>query len=297
MSSQRIGLFGEVLFDHFPDGSRVPGGAPLNVAWHLQAFGAAPLLISRLGSDADAQNMRSLIGHWQLDPSGLQQDPQRPTGWVRVTLKDGEPSYQIVEDVAWDAISTLHLPALGWLYHGSLALRSAASTRAFDAMRLALQGAGTRLYFDVNLRPPWYQPQQVLARLLHADWAKLNAAEFRELYGASDPLDTATLEAARKDWQLSGLIVTQGAQGAVVVTADETLQARPVAIDAAATVDTVGAGDAFSSVFLLGLASQWPLAVTLRRALDFAAQIVTRRGATVDDPAFYRAVLSSWQTP
>jgi len=31
-------IFGEVLFDHFPDGSRVLGGAPFNVAWHLQAF-------------------------------------------------------------------------------------------------------------------------------------------------------------------------------------------------------------------------------------------------------------------
>jgi len=33
-------LFGEVLFDHFPDGSEVLGGAPFNVAWHLQGLGA-----------------------------------------------------------------------------------------------------------------------------------------------------------------------------------------------------------------------------------------------------------------
>ena len=31
-------VFGEVLFDCFPDGSRVLGGAPFNVAWHCQAF-------------------------------------------------------------------------------------------------------------------------------------------------------------------------------------------------------------------------------------------------------------------
>jgi fructokinase len=30
-----IHVFGEVLFDYFPDGSRVLGGAPFNVAWHL----------------------------------------------------------------------------------------------------------------------------------------------------------------------------------------------------------------------------------------------------------------------
>ena len=35
-------IFGEVLFDQFEDGSSVLGGAPFNVAWHLQAFGMQP---------------------------------------------------------------------------------------------------------------------------------------------------------------------------------------------------------------------------------------------------------------
>ena len=45
-------LFGEVLHDCFPDGSRVLGGAPLNVAWHLRALGLDPYLVSRVGDDA-----------------------------------------------------------------------------------------------------------------------------------------------------------------------------------------------------------------------------------------------------
>ena len=35
-------VFGEVLFDCFEDGSKVLGGAPFNVAWHLAGFGAEP---------------------------------------------------------------------------------------------------------------------------------------------------------------------------------------------------------------------------------------------------------------
>ncbi len=35
-------IFGEVLFDCFSDGNSVLGGAPFNVAWHLQAFGLSP---------------------------------------------------------------------------------------------------------------------------------------------------------------------------------------------------------------------------------------------------------------
>ena len=44
-------IFGEVLFDRFPDGSIVLGGAPFNIAWHLQAFKQSPLFISRVGDD------------------------------------------------------------------------------------------------------------------------------------------------------------------------------------------------------------------------------------------------------
>ncbi len=33
----QVCVFGEVLFDHFPDGRRVLGGAPFNVAWNLAA--------------------------------------------------------------------------------------------------------------------------------------------------------------------------------------------------------------------------------------------------------------------
>ncbi|MGD9171680.1 MAG: carbohydrate kinase, partial [Candidatus Thiodiazotropha sp.] len=39
MNKTAIAIFGEVLFDCFPTGEQVLGGAPFNVAWHLQAFG------------------------------------------------------------------------------------------------------------------------------------------------------------------------------------------------------------------------------------------------------------------
>ena len=59
-------------------------------------------------------------------------------------------------------------------------------------------------------------------------------------------------------------------------------------------VDTVGAGDAFTSVMLLGLVRDWPLDITLRRAQDFASRIVGQRGAVVQDPAFYAEFISAW---
>ncbi|NIV35790.1 MAG: carbohydrate kinase, partial [Anaerolineae bacterium] len=57
-------IFGEVLFDEFEDGSAVLGGAPFNVAWHLQGFGLNPLFISRIGTDALGAQVQQQMRDW-----------------------------------------------------------------------------------------------------------------------------------------------------------------------------------------------------------------------------------------
>jgi fructokinase len=140
--SARPCIFGEVLFDHFPDGGRVLGGAPFNVAWHLQAFGESPVLISRVGSDPDAAAVIDAMDDWRLDRTGLQSDARLPTGRVEVSIEAGEPAYDIVHPAAWDAIEPHGLtPRCPLLYHGTLALRD---ERAREAWR-QLHGSRTGL--------------------------------------------------------------------------------------------------------------------------------------------------------
>jgi fructokinase len=62
----------------------------------------------------------------------------------------------------------------------------------------------------------------------------------------------------------------------------------------APVVDTVGAGDAFASVLILGLLRRWPLETALERAQAFASAVVGQRGATQEDPAFYRQFTRNW---
>ena len=284
-------VFGEVLFDVFPTGQRVLGGAPFNVAWHLQAFGLRPRLVSRVGEDADGDAIRHAMQGWGMDTSGLQTDAERPTGRVTVRLEQGEPHYEILDGRAWDAIDAgLLRPTTGeLLYHGSLAVRSAVSARALRRLR---EGGPAGVFMDVNLRDPWWQRDAVLALLEGADWAKLNEHELAVLgTERGDTLDQA--RAFRERHGLHGLLVTCGAKGALAVTADgEYESVTPRA--GLAVVDTVGAGDAFAAVSLLGLVRGWPLAVTLTRAQSFAEQLVTRRGATVADRDVYRAIATGW---
>ena len=127
MKNQSVIIFGEVLFDCFPDGNIVLGGAPFNVAWHLQAFGVSTLFISRIGDDYYGNNIKEAMQNWGMDLSGLQLDSEHPTGVVNVNFINNEPHYEIVENSAYDFIQSSRLPSLkkdAILYHGTLALRS-----------------------------------------------------------------------------------------------------------------------------------------------------------------------------
>jgi fructokinase len=287
--SAGICIFGEVLFDHFPDGSRVLGGAPFNVAWHLQAFGEQPLFISRVGSDDEGEAIRQAMHEWGMSSRALQRDPQLPTGRVTIQFVAGEPAYEIVKPCAYDAIEPAPAATLACrlFYHGSLALRDATSRQSAEQLRSG--GHGT-LFVDVNLRPPWWQREQVLEMVRRANWVKLNDEELTLLM-APHPAAASRL---LMEYELDGLIVTHGSRGAELLTADGGHhQVQPQADSR--VVDTVGAGDAFASVIILGLNHGWPYDLNLQRAQTFASAIVGQRGATVSDPAFYRGFIDDWQ--
>ena len=285
-------VFGEVLFDVFPDGSEVMGGAPFNVAWHLQAFGLNPLFVSRVGDDALGHAIRDAMEQWGMDASGLQTDPVHSTGMVTVSLRGGEPTFDIKADRAYDRIDTEELPdipANPLLYHGSLALRDEHSRAALARLK---EQSNPRPFVDVNLRPPWWDKETVLGLVEDASWVKINADELALLVPETD----GRAEQARllqERFGLQGVFVTEGAAGAFARTPEEEiLRVAPQAN--VRVVDAVGAGDAFASVLILGLTRSWPLQQTLDRAQAFASAMVGQRGATVQDPAFYQPFIATW---
>lgn len=286
-----ICVFGEVLFDCFPDGREVLGGAPFNVAWHLQAFEQSPVFISSLGDDDAGRGIREAMSGWGMRRDGVQLDPEHPTGRVTVTLDGGEPSYEIVADSAYDFIAADALPAAepGLIYHGSLALRNPVSR---ETLKVLKSRAKALIFVDVNLRAPWWQRDSVLELMDDADWVKLNRDELALLgEGGSDEIAAAERFCAKH--RLEGLVLTLGADGALALQAgQEPLQVSPE--PGVEVVDAVGAGDAFASVLILGLRLAWPLETTIERAQAFASVLVQQRGATVSDPRLYRSFLKQW---
>lgn len=285
-------IFGEVLFDQFEDGSSVLGGAPFNVAWHLQAFGMQPLLVSRIGDDSYGQHIRDEMQKWGMSTAGLQKDSTHATGLVSITIINDEPSFDILADRAYDHIAADGLPPVNpsLIYHGSLAVRHPDSAAALTTIK---QRFAVPVFIDVNLRPPWWKQTTVENLLQQASWAKLNKDEIDILIdGNAAPLEKAHELLQR--FKVETVILTLGAEGAIALTQD----GQPTSVapsQALNIVDTVGAGDAFSSVCILGYLQQWPISIILERAQVFASAIVQIRGATITNKDFYQPFIDNWQ--
>lgn len=289
-------IFGEVLFDCFAD-RPILGGAPFNVAWNLCGFGQAPLFIGAVGQDELGQQVRSMMDTWGLETQGLQRCASHPTGQVLVSLNDGEPSYDILADQAYDHIAAA--PAIevskqrrrAILYHGTLALRHQDSKATLDALHA---DTARPIFLDVNLRSPWWDAESLPTLLKRATWVKLNAQELTWLTPEHLP-DMPTKALWMQDrYGLDAVILTLGAEGALVVSKEGHCIHRPATPAPSAVCDTVGAGDAFSSVVLIALMQEWSWEKTIAHAAQFAAKVCTLHGATTSQRAFYTETAEQW---
>jgi sugar/nucleoside kinase (ribokinase family) len=127
----------------------------------------------------------------------------------------------------------------------------------------------------------------VLAR---CDWWSCNQREAALLTGASDPAEAAR-RLVRRTSQ-ADVIVRAGPDGCVLAlrvgpgragpgSAGPGMDLSHIPAPVVTAVDTTGAGDAHSGVFLAGLAAGLPVSEAARRANAAAALAVTRSGAAV----------------
>lgn len=296
-------IFGEILYDIFDDGKRVLGGAPFNVAWHLHGFAVHPLMVTRIGSDANGEEIFRKMQQWGMDTAFVQRDVKHPTGTVFVSLEGSTPKFDIPADQAYDYIeATEAIQSLGdlpgfLLYHGTLALRKATSKETLEGL---VHTSALPIFLDVNLREPWWNKTLVESSIKAAKWVKLNeeeialiAPEFKQIDLDDQMKVDERLAQICQQYTLEMLIVTLGEKGAILKTPYEPL--IKVATPSTAVVDTVGAGDGFSAVIIMGIMHQWPAKVMLERAVNFAATICQIRGATSHDTTLYQNTMAHWK--
>lgn len=277
---------GEVLWDIFPDSTRL-GGAPLNFAAHARRMGHAPLLMSAIGNDDLGRQAAYEIQSLGLDTSLLQRTRRFPTGRAGVSLDPlGQAAFLIERPAAYDAVTlatgevqTLQGWSPDWLYFGTLfSSRPEGRAVLFELLRLVPDA--TRFY-DLNLRPDSDSLPLVCELLEQADVVKMNQDEMRAIHRYLGlPAQTnafCTSASERFGWR--AVCVTLGSRGCAVFVNGEYQEEPGCPIDVA---DTVGAGDAFAAAFLHGLVSKWDVAEIAHFANRVGALVASKRGAIPD---------------
>ena len=310
MARPVVGI-GELLWDVFPDGRRVAGGAPFNFAFHCRQLGHAGTVASRVGDDELGRELRAEVRRLGMSDEFIQTDPRRPTGTVRVTLDAaGVPAYRITEGVAWDAIEwTPAVAALAGeaeaVCHGTLAQRADTSCDTIQTFLHECRsgpGGSAHRVFDVNLRQHYYTKPRITWSLSRSHTVKLNADELAALAdlfgwpGTTDAERVAGLfRSSAAETRL--VILTRGADGCTVYPE----RGEPLTMPAppANVVDTVGAGDAFTAAMVCMQLEGRPPGDDLRFALHYAARVCEHRGATptIDRAEVERAAQSASRGP
>lgn len=298
LTAPTVAIFGEVLVDVFPD-QNVLGGAPYNVARHLQAFGVNAEIISRIGMDSLGEALMDEMMGLGLETQGIQFDTEYPTGQVKVHLQDGAHRFEILPDQAYDHINlavtqeTMLTMQADIAYFGTLALRNIESRLAAEQF---LASAHCLKFLDLNLRAPWYTKEIIEFVLTQADVVKMNDDELTIIasYFAWIGSPVQQARALQQQFKLQQIIITCGAKGSWLLNAHSQVVEPSDLANPIEVIDTVGAGDAYAAIFILGTLCGWDISTTIDRATLFAGAMCGVRGASAPDINFYQPFVEAW---
>ncbi|AZI26348.1 carbohydrate kinase [Pedobacter sp. G11] len=275
--------FGEILWDVLPDGPQ-PGGAPMNVAYHLSKLGIKTGIISSVGKDNKGEKLLNLLDCWGIDRSLVQINTEQNTSQVVAkTNNKTEVIYEILFPVAWDFIKAEeNALAQTWhnqyLIYGSLASRNEVSLQTL----LGLMDTPSIKVMDVNLRYPFVKHSILEKLMTHADIIKLNDNELdkiQTIFNGTFGQESDKVKFIQDKFAVPEILVTKGEFGGSYYKENEAFHhfGSEVTVE-----DTIGSGDAFLAGFLANHMIQAPAKQMLREAIAMGGFVATKKGACAD---------------
>jgi len=264
-----VTAIGELLIDFTPAGlseqkhpifEQNPGGAPANVLACLSRLGRRTAFIGKVGADQFGYSLKATLEQVGVSTRGLVMTDACHTTLAFVHLNDqGDRSFSFYRNPGADLL--LDTGDLSYnliddcqIFHfGSVSLTANPSRQATIAAVRYAREQDKLISYDPNLRLMlWPSPEAAKTVILQvmpmADLLKISEEELLFLTGESD-LSRGT-EMLLRQYGLKLVLVTLGAKGAYARSLS--CEAWRPAYDIK-TVDTTGAGDAFTGGFLYQL--------------------------------------------
>ncbi len=274
--------FGEVLWDILPSGAE-PGGAPINVAYHLHKQKKHPAVITKIGNDDEGKKLVEIFSKKGVCTDYFQVDEKYETGKVYAKPDENKNMvYDIVMPVAWDYIkwedSFEELTKnAGFFVYGSLAARNKVSRETLFRLLETAQ----KKVLDINLRAPHFNKTTMEDLLLKADLLKMNLEEMELISTWFSDYSTTEdrMKSIAQKFEIPEMVVTMGGDGALLYMNGETFSHKGYKVEVA---DSVGSGDAFLAGLLASIMDSVPAKDALEFASGLGAYIATREGACPD---------------
>jgi ribokinase len=247
-----------------------PGGKGANQAVAAARLGGRVAFLGRAGTDANGDLVRATLRRDGVDTTHLVTTPG-PNGVALITVDPSGDNSIIVSPGANAKVTEEDVAAARPLFADAevVSLQLEIPLAAVVAAARTAGEAGARVVF--NLSPAAEVPDELIAR---CDPLVVNEHE-AEFLGDTRPAGLLARGAR-------SVVITRGADGAVVADADGVTEVPSPRVD---VVDTTGAGDAFTGALCLRLARGDDLATAARYAVRVGAAAVRKAGAQSSFPA------------
>ncbi|OCA82879.1 carbohydrate kinase family protein [Pseudobacillus wudalianchiensis] len=253
---------GEALIDFIPMDVenntyiKSPGGAPANVAVGAARLGMTSTFIGKLGKDVLGTFLKETLQEYGVNVSSLILTESYRTGLVFVTLEeDGERSFSFyIKDSADFFLEETEINEDLFIDHkifhfGTISLLREPARTATEKALFYAKKHGMIISFDPNVRLTLWKDEEALRRTILAMLPKVDVLKLseEELLFLSGDLKVEVIEQWIREFNLSLVCLTKGAQGSIVFTKSGFVEVEALSVKA---IDTTGAGDAFVSALL-----------------------------------------------
>ncbi|MFC8866719.1 ribokinase [Streptomyces sp. NPDC057148] len=254
-----------------------PGGKGANQAVAAARMGARTALLARVGDDDYGRLLLDSQRAAGVDTVGVLVGGA-PTGVALITVDPSGDNSIVVSPGANGRLAPGDVRAAASLFHASRVVSTQLEVPLETVVEVVRSLApGSR--FVLNPSPPLPLPREVLDA---CDPLIVNEHEAKVILGdarVSDrPEDWARILLAKGP---RSVVVTLGAEGALVASGSEVSRVPSVKVEA---VDTTGAGDAFTAALAWRLGTGASLAEAAAYAAQVGAAAVTRAGAQASYP-------------